>query len=134
MTIGNQFGVLRRQDGTDGEQIGSGLLIQSHIVQLDEQAAALLRTTPHHADQLELRVDGVAASRAVRRIRPGLLSYAESSEIVAANVQGVTLLPVDGDLVFLEIAAGDGNDDDDDDGCVGEPWWCVIVCTSSCAC
>ncbi|SDS87521.1 hypothetical protein [Microlunatus soli] len=132
MTIGNQFSVLRRQDGVDGELIGSGLLIQPRIVQLDGQAAALLRTTPHQADQLELRVDGVGASRAVQRIRPGLLSYAETSQIVAANVPGITLLPVDGDLVFLEIAADD--DDDDDDDCVGDPWWCVVVCTSSCTC
>lgn len=140
MNIGTVLDVFLRPAEDDAgapapARIGSGLVLDSEVVQLDEPAAALLRSTIYPAGRLELR-DQTGQSQSIARVRPGLLTLSQTAEIVAARLDGLQLLQVDGELVFLEVSPGGRDSDCGDDGDqppVADPWYCRFICTSSCS-
>jgi len=143
MTIGSVLEVFHGVDAESGERIGSGVVIHDRIVQLDNDAAKLLRGSPHRAEQIH--VPGITSQRSVRRIRPGLTDFDTASRIVAERADGLELLSVDGDLVYLELTCdkcgcgpcehdGSGNGDDECGPPTSEPWYCKIACILDCRC
>jgi hypothetical protein len=130
MQIGAQADILRHSDaGPDPVPIGVGRVIHPHIVQVDSRTAAAMWQIPHRSEELIIGAGVAGRSYPVDRIRPGLIDSAEAAAILADNLPEVSLLPVDGELVFLEtrdrLVA-------ERCCCEDDPWWCRILCRSSC--
>lgn len=130
MQIGARAHVFRRVEGAAAPApMGAGRVIHPCIVQLDAATAASMRKLPHRSEELTVGAADDDRSYPVARIRPGLVGHAEAAAILAEELPEVSLLPVDGDLVFLETS---GRLVAERCCCEDDPWWCRIVCRPSC--
>jgi hypothetical protein len=124
----------RNADGSAGQQVGAGQIIHPQLVQVLPPLDSDLAKKARRSEDFLLLADqgkGKAAVYQVQRIRPGLLSHAEAGEILARELPGIQLAePSSERIVAFETA--EWLADDPDEVC-DSPWWCRIVCLTSCA-
>lgn len=117
----------RSADGSAGEVVGNGQIIHPQLVQvlppLDDELAAV----PHRREDFVLVTD--SGQHEVLRIRPGLVDFTEASEILAREIPQVRLADTQGGFVAFETAEWLA---EDLDRICDNPWWCRVVCLSSC--
>lgn len=118
----------RDEDGGAGELLGDGRVIHPQVVQVFPPLDARLSESPHRAEDFVIVTD--RNSHPAQRIRPGLVSYAEAAEIFARELPHIELVPTRTGIVVLETTEWIA--DDPDDVC-DSPWWCKVLCLSSCS-
>jgi hypothetical protein len=129
MQIGSEVAIHTQGDGGSvGEAVGTGRIIHPQVVQVAPPLDAELSRVARQAGEFVIVTP--EGNHQVFRIRPGLVSYDEAVEIASREQPGVEFIETETGIVAFEFeeALGEGHHPG-----FGSPWWCRILCLSSCS-
>jgi len=128
MQIGSEVAIHARGDaGEVGDVVGAGRLIHPQVIQVLPPLDAELSRVARQAG--EFVIVSPEGTHQVARIRPGLIDYSEAAELFSRELPEIELAETRTGIVAFETVDLVVRDDRP---LWGEPWWCRLLCLSSC--
>lgn len=128
MQIGSEVAIHAQGDaGQVGDLVGAGRVIHPQVIQVLPPLDAELSRVARQA--AEFVIVTPEANHRVSRIRPGLVSYTEAAELLSRELPEIELAASETGIVAFET------EDvvvEDSRPLWGQPWWCSLLCLSSC--